>query len=130
MQICVLLSYQTCNLQLTFMMFLNIGNLIFDLQFDLAAISAFQASFHLLSWPWLGDHNVPYVSHCGILAFVLVLTIFMYLILLIQLHAGFNFKVGQLMSNFQSSHYIWTLLALALYKYFTSGLWRPYVFVF
>ena len=55
---------------------------------------------------------------------------FMYLISFIQLHAGFDSKLGQLMSNFQSSHYIWTLLALALYRSFTLGLWRPYVFVF
>ena len=60
----------------------------------------------------------------------LVLTIFMYLISLCQLHAGCSSKVGQLMSNFQSSHYIWTLLVLVLYRSFTLGPWRPYVFVF
>ena len=112
-------------------MFLNTGNLIFDLQFDLAAI------YLPVRRPVICHHGYRLAATmCHIVHIVASLPLafsaydFMYLISLIQLHAGCNSKVGQLMSNFQSSHYIWTLLALALYRYFTLGPWSPYVFVF
>ena len=106
---------------------LKIGYGSSDLQLDLSVLTPVLIDSHhycLVAIMWQNVHIMASL----LLSFSACY--FMYLISFIQLQTGCNFKLGQLMSNFQSSHCIWTLLARPLYRSFTLGLWRPYVFVF